>query len=68
MADPLDEFSEEPLTPKENQKARKLIRDQERMNWLYTVGKWWVVYISGAIAGFYAVKDQIAEFIRWLAR
>lgn len=68
MAGPLDEFSGDPLTFVENQKARKIIRDQERVTWLYQAGRWWIAYIAGAIAGFYAVKDQIADFIKWLAR
>lgn len=66
MANPLDEFSGEPLTPLENQKARKIIRDQERMDWLWASGRIWVAYIGSTIAGVWAGWEHIRSFFKWM--
>jgi hypothetical protein len=66
MANPLDEFSDAPLTGLENQKARKIIRDQERMDWLWASGRIWAGYIAGMIAGVWAGWEHIRTFFKWL--
>jgi hypothetical protein len=66
MADPLDEFSTEPLTPRENQKARKIIRDQERMDWLWATGRIWAGYVGGGIGALWLGWDRLKLFFKWL--
>lgn len=66
MADPLEEFSGEPLTPTENKKARKIIRDKERMDWLMSIALVWSGYLAAFTAAMYAAKDQIAKVFKAL--
>jgi len=64
MADPLEEFSGEPLSPTENKKARKIIRDKERMDWLMSVMLVWSGYFAAFVTGMYAARDYVAEVFR----
>ena len=66
MAAGLDDFSDAPLTPVENQKARKIIRDQERMDWLWASGRIWAGYITGTLSALWLGWDHIRNFFRWL--
>jgi hypothetical protein len=66
MGTPLDDFSAEPLTPRENQKARKIISDQEHMDWLWATGRIWAGYIGGAISAVWLGWDHIRQFFKWL--
>lgn len=59
MASQLDEFSGEPLTPLEIKKARKLIRDDERMRWLLSVIRIWAATGAMVLTTFLALKDKI---------
>lgn len=60
----LDEFSDAPLSPAENQKMRKMIRDQERMDWLMASGRTWGGYIAVIGATWYAGKDYIIRIFK----
>jgi len=66
MANPLEDFSGEPLTSTENKKMRKLIRDKERNEWFVSVVLVWCGYIGAAITALYAARDQIAKVFRAL--
>jgi len=66
--DPLDDFSPEPLTARENQKARKIIRDQERMDWLWASLRIWGGWMATATAAMYAAKDYILMALRSLVQ
>lgn len=64
MSDPLDEFSGDALTPTENKKTRKIIRDQERMDWMWAIGRIWVVYIAAVITSFFAAKEYLLKVFK----
>ena len=64
MADHLEEFSGEPLTPVENKKARKIIRDKERMDWLMSVMLVWSGYFAAFVTGMYAARDYVAKVFK----
>ena len=66
MADPLEGFSGEPLTPFENKKMRKLLRDKERNEWFVSVVLVWSGYLGGAATAIYAVRDHIAKVFKAL--
>lgn len=61
-----EEFSGEPLSPLENQKARKIIRDQERMDWLWASARIWVGWGTAGVAGIYAGWDIIVRVVKAL--
>lgn len=62
--DPLQEFSGEPITSIEAKKLRKIIRDQERMDWVWATGRIWVGYAAAALAAWLAVKDWLIKMIK----
>ena len=62
--DSLDDFSDEPLTGKENQKTRKIIRDQERMDWLWASARVWAGWAAAASTASFAAKDYIVKIIQ----
>jgi hypothetical protein len=62
--DPLDEFSADPLTGIENKKARKIIRDQERMDWLWASFRIWVGWLAATTAAIYAAKDYLVKIVK----
>jgi len=64
MADPLEEFSGEPLSSIENKKARKIIRDKERMDWLMSVMLVWSGYFAAFATGMYAARDYVARVFK----
>ena len=64
MADPLEEFSGEPLSSTENKKARKIIRDKERMDWLMSVALVWSGYFAAFVTGMYAARDYVAKILK----
>lgn len=64
MTDPLDEFSGEPLTPLENKKARKMIRDDERMRWLFSVLRIWGATGVMILTTVIALKDKIVAVFK----
>lgn len=66
MADPLEEFSGEPLSFIENKKARKIIRDKERMDWLMSVALVWSGYFAAVVTAMYAARDYVAKVFRAL--
>ena len=61
LSNPLDEFSGEPLTELENKKARKIIRDQERMDWLWATFRIWGSWGAAGITAIYASWDVIVR-------
>lgn len=64
MTEDLKDFSDAPLTPIENQKARKIIHDQERMDWLWATMRVWVGWGATGIAALYASWDVILRMIK----
>lgn len=62
----LDEFSGEPLSPIENKKARKIIRDQERMDWLWATCRIWVGWGAAGVGAIYASWEIIIRVIKAL--
>ena len=64
MTENLDDFSDAPLTPIENQKARKIIHDQERMDWLWASLRIWTGWVTGGIVGAYALYEVILKFLK----
>jgi len=66
MAESLEDFSGEPLTPSENRKMRKLIRDKERNEWFVSVVVVWSGYIGGAATAIYASREHILKVFKVL--
>lgn len=66
MADPLEGFSGEPLTPFENKKMRKLLRDKERNEWFVSVVLVWSGYIGGAVTVIYTARDHLFKVFKAL--
>lgn len=66
MGDPLIDFSGERLTPTENKKLRKIIRDKERMDWLMSAILVWSGYLSATIVAIWAVKDHLVKMFKAL--
>lgn len=66
MSNPLDDFSDAPLSPRENQQARKIIRDQERMDWFWASIRIWGGWGVAIVGAGYATKDYIAKVFRAL--
>ena len=62
--DALDDFSGEPLTGIENKKLRKIIRDQERVDWLWASCRIWVGWIAAALAALFAAKEHIIKAVK----
>ena len=60
MPNPLDEFSGAPLSEIENKKMRRLIRDQERRDWLARSVMIHGSYSIAFVGGLYAGRDKIA--------
>ena len=67
MSESLDDFPDAALTARENQKLRKIIRDQERMDWLWATGRIWVGYAAAIIATFYASWNYLVKVVKALA-
>lgn len=53
-----------PLTPFERAAIRRIIRNQERVDWLMSLLRVWVSYLSAAIIGAYATYEAITKFFR----
>ena len=66
MADELEDFSADALTPIETRKIRKIIRDQERMDWLFATGRVWVGYGSAVIVAIYASWTYLVKVLKAL--
>ena len=61
----LDEYSDEPLSPLENQKARRMLSEHDRAHWLWAfLIK--VVIAGGAIAtAAVAIQSWVGKFVAW---
>lgn len=64
MPDPLANFSGAPLTELENKKLRKIVQDQERMDWLWASARIWVGYGAAGVAAVYAGWDIIIRVVK----
>lgn len=53
------EFSE-----RERKSIRRIVRDQERMDWLWSTLRIWGGWASAAVVGSYAVYEIIAKFFK----
>jgi len=53
-----------PLTPFERVAIRRIIRNQERVDWLMSLLRIWVSWASAAIIGAYATYEAIAKFFK----
>lgn len=62
----LDEFDPDPLTELENKKIRKIIRDQERMEWFWASARIWVGWLAAGGAALYASKEYINKVLKVL--
>lgn len=58
MTDESD-ISGEPLTPAENKKLRRMIRDEERMIWLWATIRVWLGWGTAVAAAAYAAYEPI---------
>lgn len=59
-----DGISGEPLTPEENKKLRRIIRDEDRMRWFWATVRLWAGWTAAALAGIYASYQFLAHFIK----
>lgn len=64
--DELDEFDPAPLTELENKKIRKIIRDQERMEWFWASARIWIGWLAAGGAAMYAARDYINKVLKAL--
>jgi len=53
-----------PLTPFERAAIRRIIRNQERVDWLMSLLRVWVSWFSAAIIGAYATYEAVLKFFR----
>jgi hypothetical protein len=60
----LEDFDNRPLTEVENKKIRKIIRDQERMEWLWASARIWIGWVLAGVASIYAAKDWINKILK----
>lgn len=51
MADKDDDISDAELTPRERRNLRKLMRDEDRADWLKSAIKVWLYTLTGLAAG-----------------
>lgn len=59
MAEDVDEMSDAALTPEERKKLRLILRDQDRMTWLWATARIWAAWIGGTIAAIWAANEWI---------
>ena len=65
MADEVDDIDgKTPLTELERKKIRRIIQDQDRMNWLWGTLRIWGSWVSGAIVGTWAVYEVGWKFLK----
>lgn len=62
--DPLSDFSGDPLTRLEYRKLRKIIQDQERMEWLWATARIWIGYSAAVVATIFATKEYIVKLFK----
>lgn len=64
--DALDDFSDAPLSPRENQKFRKIIQDQERMDWFWASLRIWGGWGVAIVGSMYAAKEYVVKVFKAL--
>ena len=62
--DELEDFDRGPLSELENRKIRKILRDQERMEWFWASARIWIGWIAAGVASIYAAKDWINKLLK----
>ena len=62
--DDLEDFDKGPLTDLENRKIRKILRDQERMEWFWASARIWIGWVLAGAASIYAGKDWINKLLK----
>lgn len=63
-----EEFSDKPLSPNENQRMRRMLRDEERARWLWRTLRIWTGYITVAIIGVGGAAAILKNFLKDIVR
>ncbi len=53
-----------PLNPSERIAIRRIIRNQERVDWLWSLIRIWVSWLSAFVIGTYATYEAVVKFFR----
>ena len=51
------------FTEKERKRIRRIVRDQQRMDWMWATLRIWTGWLSAAIIGAYAPYEALVKFI-----
>lgn len=61
-----DEVSSAPLTPEELKALRRIIRDDDRARWFWSVARVWGAYSAAAVTFAIAAGKPVVDFFKWL--
>ena len=56
------------LTPEEIAALRAILRQDERLTWLYSSIRLWAAWVLGVLAALVAFRQDISSLITWLFR
>ena len=58
----------EDLTPDEITALRVILRQEERMTWLYASVRFWAAWVLSVLAAIVVFRDTIRELMGWFFR
>lgn len=59
-----ERISSGPLEPWELRELRKLLRNEERVRWLWSSVRLWGYYVAAFVAGIYATQDYLIKLFK----
>lgn len=63
-----DEFSGEPLTPSDNRRFRRMVRDEDRVGYLWTTIRLAITYVTAAIIAIGIATGYLKDFLKGLVK
>jgi hypothetical protein len=63
-----EEFEDKPMSPDENRRLRRLLRDEDRARWFWSTTRIWVGYITAAIVGIGLSASYLKDALKGIVR
>jgi hypothetical protein len=54
------------LTQAEIVRLKKIAKEDERMEWLWSTVRSWSAYIAGILAALIAFRDDLGKVLKWI--
>lgn len=67
-ADYEEEFEDTPLTPDENRRMRRLLRDEDRARWFWRTVRIWLGWIAGGLVSAAVIASALKDGLKGLAK